>query len=117
MDGAGTIVVGSSTGGLPRKVPGRVGDSPLIGCGFYADNEIGAATCTGEGEAIMRVTMARLAIELLRKKPAQKAAEQCIEALKSKGQGHGGLILMDAKGHFGWAHNTPRMVVVHRAGD
>ncbi|MBI1744641.1 isoaspartyl peptidase/L-asparaginase [Candidatus Acetothermia bacterium] len=117
LDDEGNLVVGSSTGGLPLKVPGRVGDSPLIGCGFYADHEVGAATCTGEGEAIMRVAMARLAVEFLSKIPAQKAAEKSIEVLGAKGHGVGGLILMDAKGNFGWAHNTPRMVVAHLATD
>jgi len=117
LDYKGDLVVGSSTGGLPLKLPGRVGDSPLIGAGFYADNDVGAATCTGEGEAIMRVTMARLAIELLKELPAPAAAQQCIEILEKRGRGLGGLILLDAKGNFGWAHNTPRMVVAHLATD
>jgi beta-aspartyl-peptidase (threonine type) len=117
LDQNGMIAAGSSTGGLPLKVPGRVGDSPLIGAGLYADDEVGAATCTGEGEAIMRVTLARLAMELLRRLPAEAAAQKCIEVLEKRGQGLGGLILLDTKGSFAWAHNTPRMAVAQLSAD
>jgi beta-aspartyl-peptidase (threonine type) len=117
LDREGQIVTGSSTGGLPLKVPGRVGDSPLIGCGLYADNELGAATCTGEGEAIMKIAMAHLATELMRSMSPQHAADACIAALANRAKGHGGLIVMNARGEVGWAQNTPRMVVAQLAAD
>jgi len=117
LDKTGLIAVGSSTGGLPLKVPGRVGDSPLIGCGLYADNEVGAATCTGEGEAIMKIAMAHRATELMRTMSAQDAANACVAALGARAQGYGGLIVMNAGGELGWAQNTPRMVIAHRTAE
>jgi len=60
------LVAGTSTGGTCCKHPGRVGDSPLVGCGCYADAEAGAVSCTGWGEAIMKIVMAKTAVDLLR---------------------------------------------------
>ena len=66
MDAAGRLAAGTSTGGTCCKFPGRVGDSPLIGCGCYADAETGGVSCTGWGEGIMRIVMAHAAAEMLR---------------------------------------------------
>src|SRR3989442_9973882 len=61
MDREGRLIAGTSTGGTCCKLPGRVGDSPLIGCGCYADAEAGGVSCTGWGEAIMKIVMAKAA--------------------------------------------------------
>ena len=66
MDRDGRVFAATSTGGTCCKLPGRVGDSPLIGCGCYADSEAGAASATGYGEAIMKIVMSKYAVDLLR---------------------------------------------------
>lgn len=65
IDRGGHMVAGTSTGGTCCKLPGRVGDSPLIGCGCYADAEAGGISCTGHGEGIMKIVMAKMAADLL----------------------------------------------------
>jgi L-asparaginase / beta-aspartyl-peptidase len=104
------LAAGTSTGGTLCKYPGRVGDSPLIGCGCYADSDAGAASATGEGEAIMRVVMAKTAVELLRARQSPRAAAQaCVTLLGDRGRGTGGIILIDRTGAVGFAHTTSRM--------
>ena len=66
LDSHGALFAATSTGGTCCKLPGRVGDSPLIGCGCYADSEAGAASATGYGEAIMKIVMSKYAVDLLR---------------------------------------------------
>src|ERR1700736_3575411 len=66
MDRNGQLFAATSTGGTCCKLPGRVGDSPLIGCGCYADLEAGGVSCTGYGEAIMKIVMAKTATDFLR---------------------------------------------------
>ncbi|MFQ5694585.1 MAG: isoaspartyl peptidase/L-asparaginase, partial [Terriglobia bacterium] len=65
LDAQGNLAAGTSTGGTTLKYPGRVGDSPLIGCGCYADNQAGAVSSTGHGESIMKVVLAKAACDLL----------------------------------------------------
>ncbi len=116
MDEQGRIVAGTSTGGTCCKFPGRVGDSPLIGCGCYADAEAGGVSCTGWGEAIMKIVMAKAAADLLRTGHApQAAAEACVKTLAERTQGTGGLILLDRGGRPGFAFNTPRMAYAYVA--
>jgi beta-aspartyl-peptidase (threonine type) len=69
LDSHGKLFAATSTGGTCCKLPGRVGDSPLIGCGCYADSTAGGVSCTGYGEAIMKIVMAKTAAELLRCAP------------------------------------------------
>lgn len=110
LDAAGNIAAGTSTGGTVNKTPGRVGDSSLIGCGVYADNESAAASCTGWGEPIMKLVLAKAAADkVVRGLSPQQAAKQCIDMMKSRLNGHGGMILLDRNGKFGIAYNTPRM--------
>ncbi len=110
IDAHGSLIAGTSTGGTCCKLPGRVGDSPLIGCGCYADSEAGGASCTGWGEAIMRVVMASAATEMLRAgKSAQDAAAGAVQLLAQRGKGTGGLILLDRDGAPGFACNTSHM--------
>jgi len=111
LDLEGNICVGTSTGGTLHKYPGRVGDSPLIGAGSYADNELGGVSATGWGESIIRVVMAKTVIDLIETHSgdAQVAAKMGIEILKRKVGGFGGVIVMNALGEFGVSFNTPRM--------
>jgi len=112
LDRAGTIAAATSTGGTPGKLPGRVGDSALIGCGTYAESSLGGVSCTGDGEAIIRVTLARRALEILKSvgDPAH-ACEVALSALVEEGGGQGGLILVDWRGRMGWARSTALMPV------
>ncbi|MGC2000855.1 MAG: isoaspartyl peptidase/L-asparaginase, partial [Candidatus Acidiferrales bacterium] len=70
LDQQGHLAAGTSTGGTCCKLPGRVGDSPLIGCGCYADAEAGGVSCTGHGEGIMKIVMAKMATDLLQSQQA-----------------------------------------------
>jgi beta-aspartyl-peptidase (threonine type) len=110
LDSQGRLVAGTSTGGTCCKRSGRVGDSPLIGCGCYADAEAGAASCTGWGEAIMKVVLAKAAVDAMRQgASAHQAAERCVSLLARRAHGTGGLILLDREGNPGAAYNTSHM--------
>jgi beta-aspartyl-peptidase (threonine type) len=116
LDVNGNIAAGTSTGGTLNKAPGRVGDSSLIGCGCYADNLSAAASCTGWGEPIMKLVLAKWAADRVRSGGAPDAvASEAVDYLKRRLQGHGGIILLDARGRFGIAHNTPRMAWAYRS--
>ncbi len=110
LDSSGNIAAATSTGGTLNKAPGRLGDSSLIGCGCYADNQTAAASTTGWGEPIMKLVLAKWAADRVAtgSLPEWVAAE-AINYLKDRVNGHGGMILLDARGRFGIAHNTPRM--------
>lgn len=109
-DAQGRIAAATSTGGTCCKFPGRVGDSPLIGCGCYADAEAGGISCTGHGEAIMKIVMAKMAADLLRNGSApDAAANECVQLLARRTHATGGLILLDRTGRPATAFNTPSM--------
>lgn len=110
LDRDGNLAAATSTGGTLNKAPGRLGDSSLIGCGCYADNNTGAASTTGWGEPIMKLVLAKWATDRIAAGNLPEwAAAEAISYLQSRVNGHGGIILLDAKGRFGIAHNTPRM--------
>jgi len=118
LDSNGRLFAATSTGGTCCKLPGRVGDSPLIGCGCYADSEAGGVSCTGFGEAIMKIVMAKTAVDFLRRPSlngenelavANRAAQGAVNLLAARGKGTGGLILLDRSGTPAFAFNTPRM--------
>ncbi len=110
MDQQGHLAAATSTGGMTQKLPGRVGDSALIGCGTYAEDGCGAASCTGNGDCIIRVTLARSTVDRLAAgMDPVDAAQEAIADLFRKTQGEGGLILVDAQGRPGYAFNTPAM--------
>ncbi len=110
LDAKGNIAGGTSTGGTLNKAPGRVGDSSLIGCGCYADNDTGAASTTGWGEPMMKVVLAKWATDRVGYGDApEQAAREAIHYVHRRVHGHGGIILLDRKGRAGVAHNTPRM--------
>jgi beta-aspartyl-peptidase (threonine type) len=114
IDERGDIVAGNSTGGSPHKHPGRVGDSPLVGCGIYADNSVGGVACTGWGESIIRLAMAKTAVGLLREgRPVQEAATLAVQMLAEKVRGLGGLIMIDREGEIGYAFSTPAMAYAY----
>src|SRR5215475_15308305 len=112
LDKDGRLFAATSTGGTCCKLPGRVGDSPLIGCGCYADSTAGGISCTGYGEAIMKIVMPKTAMDLLAHggaDTAKRAAEAAVRLLGERGRGTGGLILLDREGTPAFAFNTQRM--------
>ncbi|MFI5251056.1 MAG: isoaspartyl peptidase/L-asparaginase family protein [Bacteroidota bacterium] len=118
MDRDGTICAGTSTGGTFNKYPGRVGDSPLIGCGTYADNSIGGVSTTGWGEAMIKIVMAKTVIDLMEQKQGdvESAAQTGIQMLQKKVDGFGGVIAMNTKGEIAVAFNTSRMARAYMNG-
>jgi beta-aspartyl-peptidase (threonine type) len=119
VDCNGVIASGTSTGGTPNKYPGRVGDSPLIGCGTYADSSVGGASCTGWGEAIIKVVLAKTVIDLMEYNGGDPAAaaKQAILRLEKKADGFGGVIVVNNSGVPAVAFNTPRMARAYRTSD
>src|SRR5262252_5839123 len=110
LDRDGNIAAATSTGGTLNKAPGRLGDSSLIGCGCYANNESAAASTTGWGEPIMKLVLAKWAADRVESGSIPEwVAKEAMNYLKERVDGHGGIILLDAQGRFGIAHNTPRM--------
>jgi len=108
LDQKGRIAAGTSTGGLRLDLPGRVGDVPLVGCGTYANVHSGVS-CTGIGEKIIKVVLAKTVADLVETGlSAQKASETAIERISAVG-GKAGLICIDNRGGFGAAFNTPVM--------
>jgi L-asparaginase / beta-aspartyl-peptidase len=115
LDTSGNIAAATSTGGTLNKAPGRLGDSSLIGCGCYADNQSAAVSTTGWGEPIMKLVLAKWAADRVASgNLPQWVAAEAMNYLKDRVNGHGGIILLDAAGRFGLAHNTPRMAWAYR---
>lgn len=106
LDDSGHITVAVSTGGTAFKMVGRVGDSPIVGSGFYANNFYGAVA-TGIGEEIMKAVLS-FRIMLYIDKGLTEASNKAIEDLSAVG-GHGGLIALDQNGNFAFPHNTEGM--------
>ncbi|MBP1654519.1 MAG: Asparaginase [Bacteroidetes bacterium] len=111
MDKHGNLASGTSTGGTPNKHPGRVGDSPIIGSGTYADNKFGAVSCTGWGESIMRVVLAKSVVDQIEINggDVDKAVRHGLYLLETRVKGYGGLIAISRDGRVSTVHNTPRM--------
>jgi L-asparaginase / beta-aspartyl-peptidase len=111
LDGAGNLTAGTSTGGMSNKMFGRVGDSPIIGAGTYADNEACAVSGTGHGEYFIRLAVAYDIGALMKYKGlsvAEAAAEVVLGKLKQAG-GEGGVIALDAQGNLAMPYNTEGM--------
>jgi len=110
VDAHGHVAAATSTGGTVYKRPGRVGDTPIIGAGTFADDLEGAASGTGVGEALLKVTFARAATLRVRDgKSPRQAAHEAVALLRDRAAGDGGIIVAGPDGRLGWAYNTPRM--------
>lgn len=117
FDSLGKLAAATSTGGMFNKLPGRVGDSPLIGCGTYAD-EFGAASGTGHGEAFIRLLLTKRAVGYLETgSDAASAAQRVISLLDERLKSTGGIILIDRHGKIGYARNSTHMPVCFVGGD
>lgn len=110
IDRRGQMAAATSTGGITGKLPGRVGDSAVIGAGTYADRH-GAGSATGLGEAIITATVCREAVRALRYVDPGRAAARAIAALREATSGQAGVILVDRRGRLGYAHNAQSMEV------
>lgn len=117
LDDAGRLASALSTGGTPGRHPARVGDVPLIGCGTYADDAVGAAAATGSGEGIIRVVLARSCLaDLEAGQHPQAVAEARVQAMTARTGLTGGVILLDRHGQTGLFHTTPAMCWARRGG-
>jgi len=115
LDIDGNLAVGNSTGGTFFKYPGRVGDTPIIGCGLYADNAMGAAVCTGMGEQIMKTVLAKTTVDqIVLLGDAATAAKVAIGYFQRRIGGQGGVICLSPRGQVGWAFSTPHMGYAYR---
>jgi len=117
-DTVGAVAIGSdgipaaavSTGGRWMKLPGRVGDSAILGAGVFADARLGAACATGAGEEIIRCALSLKACEFMKTIDAQAAAGRAIRFIsKERGRGTAGIVTIDMKGRVGAAYNTEAM--------
>jgi L-asparaginase / beta-aspartyl-peptidase len=109
LDQKGSLAAADSTGGVSLKLPGRIGDSPILGAGLYADNRLGAATATGVGEIAMRLVVSKSVCDAMRSLTAQGAASKIVRDLtRLAGRGLG-VVSLDRKGRYGIAHNTPHL--------
>lgn len=109
-DAAGLVVAATSTGGTTAKRRGRVGDTPLVGAGTYADDEGGAASNTGHGEGVIRTCLGFRAVEWMREGQLPRdAARRAIELLGERVGSRGGVILVDRAGRIGFARSTRTM--------
>jgi L-asparaginase / beta-aspartyl-peptidase len=115
LDRDGNIAAATSTGGTLNKAPGRLGDSSLIGCGCYADNLSAAASTTGWGEPIMKLVLAKWTADRISAGNLPEwSAQEAINYLEQRLNGHGGIIVLNREGHIGIAHNTPRMAWAYK---
>ncbi|XP_067277204.1 isoaspartyl peptidase/L-asparaginase isoform X1 [Pseudorasbora parva] len=110
LDSFGNVACATSTGGIRNKMVGRVGDSPIIGSGGYADNRSGAVSCTGHGESILKVTLARLILfHMEQGKSATAAAAASLQYMSERVKGCGGAIVLSSMGDWAASFTTPRM--------
>jgi beta-aspartyl-peptidase (threonine type) len=110
LDFSGNVAAGASTGGIPTMLPGRIGDSPLIGSGIYADNESGAVSMTGWGESIIRLSVAKeICTHIQNGVSPLQATQRTLKRLIKKIKGHAGAIVLNKKGQFALLHTTPYM--------
>ena len=109
-DAAGHVAAGTSTGGITNQMPGRVGDSPLPGCGTYAADDSVAVSCTGIGEAFVRSVAAHQIADRVRfaGQSVQEAAQAALDDVAAR-RGDGGVIVMPASGDGVIAYNSETM--------
>lgn len=114
LDIDGNLAVAVSTGGLDGSPPGRVGDSPQPGCGYYADNAIGAVCFSGDGEYIARMMLAARVMHGFDAVDPGKTVEAALAAMGRIG-GEAGAIVLSADGTMGWAHNSSHFAVAYES--
>ena len=110
LDVSGNLAAATSTGGVTLQLPGRIGDSAIAGAGLAA-SPYGAASATGEGEAILKATLCHDALERMRRKPAHEAAALAVARLRAMTSGEAGIITIDPRGNCGCTHNASVMEV------
>lgn len=110
LDQRGHVAAGASTGGIALMLPGRVGDTPLIGCGVYADDEAGAVSMTGLGESIIRIAVAKEIVDRLEAGANPPSAVRTVlRKLVSRVKGSAGALVLAPDGRWAIRHTTPRM--------
>jgi beta-aspartyl-peptidase (threonine type) len=113
LDKNGNVAAATSTGGFPLKLPGRIGDSPLIGCGTYADNRAGACSATGVGEIAIRLVLSKAVCDCMESgKSAERAVELAIKTVNERINNEYnamGLAAIDMQGRIGAAHSSSNM--------
>lgn len=114
LDTTGHVAAATSTGGILGKMPGRVGDSPLVGCGFYADDALGACSATGTGETIARALLSFRAVSALVRLDPRRAVDEALAYMAERVGGEAGLILLARDGRMGIAWNSPHMSYAFR---
>ena len=111
IDLRGNLAAATSTGGISLQRVGRVGDSPLVGCGAYCDNDIGGVSTTGHGESIAKVVLAQRALNLIQSQGLTPggALEKSLEYMWNRVQGRGGMIMITKDGEIEKCFTTKRM--------
>lgn len=109
-DSAGHIAAATSTGGIAGTMPGRVGDAPLPGCGFYADDGVGGVSLSGDGEAIARTLLGARIVRAMEDYPAPQAVQDIHHPMQRLGA-EAGVIAIDAAGRIGAAHNSDSFAI------
>ncbi|XP_054728989.1 probable isoaspartyl peptidase/L-asparaginase GA20639 [Anastrepha obliqua] len=119
IDEFGNLAAATSTGGMTGKMPGRVGDSPLLGAGTYADNEVGAISATGYGETIMRYNLASRILALIKfeNMTANEATSQALSDMTDRFGEPAGVISIDRSGNLGINFTSPRMSWAYQRGE
>ena len=112
IDIKGNLAAATSTGGITNKKYGRVGDSPIVGAGVFADNDSCAVSATGYGEQFIRTTLSKTVSEFIKYKnmSAEEASKEAIKYLVRKVNGLGGLITVDKNGMWGASYSTEGMI-------
>jgi beta-aspartyl-peptidase (threonine type) len=121
LDLRGDVAAGASTGGIAFMLPGRVGDTPLIGCGVYADSQAGAVSMTGIGETIIRLAMAkdivdRLARGAMPASAVRLALNRVLKRIATADEISVGALVLGREGRFAIRHTSPHMLAGHWAG-
>ncbi|GGO24627.1 isoaspartyl peptidase/L-asparaginase family protein [Deinococcus humi] len=114
LDTAGHLAAGASTGGLSGQRAGRVGDTPQCGCGFYAEDGVGAVALTGEGESLARMMTAARIIHRLPGQTPDDVVQGVLEEMRRRVGGDAGGIAVTPEGKAGWWHNSPHMPVAYQ---
>jgi L-asparaginase / beta-aspartyl-peptidase len=110
LDRRGDYAAATSTGGLSGQIAGRVGDSPMPGCGYYAENGVGAVALSGHGEGVARLRLASRIMHSLQALGPERAVFEAVSEMKRVGGDAGG-VAIDRQGRMGWAHISPHFAV------